>query len=410
MRYSLIRITLSLASALPLAAALAAAAPAGAADWPAWRGPDHNGISRETKWISAWPAGGPKVLWRAKVGTGYSSFAVAGGRAYTMGNTHNKDTVFCFDAATGRTLWSHTYGCPLDAKYHDGGTNATPTVDGGSVYTLSKRGHVFCLDAATGKVRWSRTLTTKPPTWGYAGSARVFGETIILNCGSAGLALDKATGKDRWQSGTGRSGYSTAMPLTWRNQPCMALFLEKTVAVVQAADGKKLWEAPWRTRYDVNAADPIFLGQQMFISSGYNRGCAMFDLSAGSSEPVWQGRQMRNHFNSCVLIDGHLYGVDEKTLKCLKWKTGETVWSKEGLGKGALMAAAGKLIIMADNRGSTRGMLKIAQASPAGYKELASAKVLSGRSRCWTTPILSGGRIYCRETRGDVACVDVSGK
>ena len=395
---------------LAVAVLMSVCLPAPAADWPHWRGPDYSGISKETGWSGAWPAGGPKVLWRANVGTGYSSFAVAGGRAYTMGNQGNQDSVYCFDAATGKEIWKHTYPCPLDPRFHDGGCNATPTVDGGLVYTISKRGHIFCLDAATGKVKWSRTLRTPPPTWGYAGSGLIHGNLVVFNCGTAGLALDKITGALKWENGRDKSGYSTPVPLKMQGRACLALFLKDSVGVVQAGNGQRLWSHPWKTRYDVNAADPIVRANRMFISSGYDRGCALLEFAYGKANVVWENRRMRNHFNSCVLVDDHLYGFDEETLTCLSWTSGRARWTRGGLGKGALMAADGKLLLMADDPKGSRGMLKIAQATPDGYKELASAKVLSGKSRCWTTPVLSGGRIFVRDTKGDVACVDVKGK
>src|ERR1035437_6387726 len=120
-----------------------------AADWPQWRGPNRNGISSES--VSAsWAADGPKVLWRASVGTGFSSISISQGRAYTMGNTNNEDTVGCFDAATGKTIWKHTYAAQLSPQWYEGGPGSTPTVEGNRVFTISKWGNVFCLDAAKG--------------------------------------------------------------------------------------------------------------------------------------------------------------------------------------------------------------------------------------------------------------------
>ena len=137
-----------------------AALPLGAAnfDWHRWRGPDLNGISKETGWSATWPAEGPKHLWKASVGTGFSSSSVANGRAYTMGNRNGKESVHCFDAATGAEIWKHTYDCDIDPRYYDGGPSATPTVDVDKVYTLSRKGHLFCFDAASGKIAWERPV------------------------------------------------------------------------------------------------------------------------------------------------------------------------------------------------------------------------------------------------------------
>ena len=112
---------------------------------------------------------------------------------------------------------------------------------------------------------------------------------------------------------------------------------------------------------------------------------------------------MRNHFNTCVLWQGHLYGPDDSGLRCLAFDTGELKWTYREFGKGSLMMADGKLVAL-----SEKGELIIAEPTPAAFKPISRAKVLTGK--CWTTPVLSNGHIYCRNAVGDVVCVDVSGK
>ena len=187
-----------------------------AEDWPQWRGPARTGISAETKWSDQWPVAGPTILWKAKVGMGFSSFTVSGGRVFTMGNADNTDTVFALDAATGKELWKHSYPADLGDKYFEGGTTATPTVSGDRVYALSRWGDVFCFESASGKVVWTRNVQVdtgaRVPGWGFSGSPLVLENTVLLNVGEAGLALDKATGKTLWQSSTKEAGYTTPLP------------------------------------------------------------------------------------------------------------------------------------------------------------------------------------------------------
>lgn len=180
-----------------------------AADWPQWRGPSRNGVSEE-KVSAAWPAEGPRVLWRASVGTGFSSISVSQGRVYTMGNTRNEDSVWCLDAKTGQRIWQHSYFAALGPQWYEGGPGATPTVDGDRVITISKWGDVFCLDAAKGTVIWQRDLRRdgiKTNRWGFAGSPLLWGKSVILNAGSAGIALDCDTGRILWSNGTNATGY-----------------------------------------------------------------------------------------------------------------------------------------------------------------------------------------------------------
>jgi len=384
-------------------------ADAAGVDWYRWRGPDLNGISRETGWNANWPKDGPRKLWQAQIGVGFSSFAVSEGRVFTTGNADGKDTLFCFAADTGKVLWQHSYAHPLDDKYYEGGTSATPTVDGQAVYSLSKRGHLFCLNAADGKVVWSKNLAeetgAKVPTWGFASSPLVQDQLLVVNVGTAGMALDKATGKVVWQTGADAAGYASAVPFVEDGRKRLAIFGAQFLFAVALEDGKEAWRHAWKTSYEVNAADPIIKGSTVFLSSSYGTGCALIEFANGQTKELWRNKQMRNHFNSCVLLDGHLYGTTGQSgqashLMCLEWNTGAVKWTERSVGLGALMAADGKLIVQAE-----KGELMIVKAQPSGFEAISRAQVLGGK--CWTTPVLSQGRIYSRNAAGNMVCLDV---
>ena len=377
-----------------------------AADWPNWRGPNHNGVSSETGWSATWSKSGPKVLWKKSIGTGFASMAVSNGRVYAMGNINDNDILYCFEADTGKEIWKKSYPCPLFKKDHEGGPAATPTVDGDAVYTFSKNGDAIRFRAATGQIVWHKKLNKelgiKHPEWYFASSPFVIDNMVILNAGSRGIALDKADGSVIWKSGKDPTAYATAVPFTVGSQKCVAIFAAKEIVGLIAATGKVVWQHPWKTSYDANIGNPIISGNTVFVCSGYNRGCALLKIEGSNVTEVWQNKNMRNHFNSSVLWQGHIYGFDDsKELRCLDFKTGQIKWSKGGLGKGSLMIADGKLIIL-----SERGKLVTAPAWPEGFKELSSAQILTGK--CWTVPVLANGRIYARNANGQLVCVDVS--
>lgn len=381
-------------------------------DWPRWRGPNLNGISSEKGWSSEWPAAGPKTLWKASVGTGFSSMSVAQGRVYTMGYGEEKDVVYCLDAKDGKILWQHEYESDLGDKYFEGGPTSTPTVDGKSVYALSRWGDVFCFEAATGKIQWSKNVqketNARIPGWGFAGSPLVHGNLLLRNIGEAGMALEKATGKIAWSSANKDAGYSTPLPFK-RGGTELALFSSgKSFAAVDIKTGKQAWSIPWVTQYGVNAADPIVKDDYVFVSSGYGKGAGLWKIGEGEPKPVWQNKEMRNQMNPSVLVDGYLYGVDgdagtKPSLKCVEFLTGTVKWTEPRVGSGSVAVADGKLIVLSD-----KGELMIADASPAGFKPTARAQVLGGK--CWTVPVLANGQIYCRNVAGDLVCVDIAGQ
>lgn len=376
-------------------------------DWPSYGGPDRNWISKESGWASKWPDEGPTKLWEQEVGIGFSSFSVSQGRVYTMGWADDKDTVFCFDAETGKVIWTHSYAAPLLDKYYEGGPGGTPTVDDGRVYTMSKVGNFFCLDAATGKVIWSKDLAqeleAKIPEWAFAGSALIEGDWVIIEVGVI-AAFDKIKGDLVWKTENYASAYSSPIAADLEGTRCLASFPEYGLVISDMKTGKELAKHRWETRYGVNAATPLHVGNKFFISSGYGKGCALLEVQLGK-EPVvlWQSKKMRNHFNTSVIHQGFIYGFDEDTLRCLEFDTGKVRWAQEDLGKGSLMLADGILIVL-----SEKGELLTVTPSPDGFQEISRAQVLGGK--CWTVPVLANGQIYCRNAAGNVVCVDVKNK
>jgi outer membrane protein assembly factor BamB len=370
-------------------------------EWPQWGGPQRTGVSGETKWSSK---GKSEPLWKAQLGIGYSSVAVAGKRVFTLGydkDTEN-DVVYCLDASTGEELWVQAYPAKIMDLYHGGGTLTTPTVDGELVYVSEREGKLRCLKAKNGDVVWEKDAGKEfdlgIPQWGFSASPVVLGDNVILNYGKV-FAFDKKKGGPVWQTKKGYGdAYSTPIDFAFGERRALAVF-GGTGLVILAGDGAELSFTPWETRYNVNAMTPVVLDRRMFISSGYDRGCALLDLSGKEPKVTWESKVMRNQMSGAVAWQGHLYGFDDKVLKCIDLE-GNEKWRERGLGLGALSIADGRLIVI-----SEEGELVIAEASGAGFKELARQKVLDG-GICWTVPVLSDGVIYARNHAGELVALD----
>jgi outer membrane protein assembly factor BamB len=381
-------------------------------DWPQWRGPKQDGISHETGLLDQWPEKGPAELWRVPLGNGFSGVSVVGERAFTLYGANDGEFAAAYGVADGKCRWKTRLSDLLKNDSYGDGPRATPAIEAGRVYALSGSGAVRCLDAANGHVVWGCDLLQKfggkPPEYGYSASPVVMGNMLVVVAGAGKgnslVAFDKANGNVLWTALDDKIGYSTPCEVTIDGVRQIIVLMGEAIVGISPADGKEYWRQEWKTELDANVATPIVSKNQLFISTGYSTGCAVFSLSAKGGKPsakkLWANKEMKNYFSTSVLLDGFLYGFNNNKLTCLDFRTGKTRWKTGGFNRGSLLAADGKLIIYGD-----QGILALAEISPDAYKDLAKFKFCDERT--WTVPTLSGGRLFLRNEK-ELACLKVA--
>jgi outer membrane protein assembly factor BamB len=371
-----------------------------AADWPQWRGPNRDGISKETGLLKQWPAEGPPLVWKASgAGGGYSSFSVANGKLYTMGLRGEREYVVAFDVATGKEAWSTPHGSAFRNDRGDG-PRGTPTVDGDRVYALGGSGDLTALDARTGKIAWSKNVLKEfggsNITWGISESPLVLGDKVLVNPGGPGasiVALNKANGGLIWKSQSDKAGYSSAIPVEVNGTTQVVFFTAERAVGLDAKDGRLLWEYGKPANNVANVATPIARANRIFISSDYDTGGGVVEIKADNkAQEVWFTKNMRNHHSSSVLIGDYLYGFSSAILTAIRFDTGEIAWRDRSVGKGSLVYADGNLYCFSEN-----GVVGLVEATPTGYKEKGRFRIAQGNLPTWTHPVVVGGRLYLRD-------------
>ena len=371
--------------------------------WPNWMGPHHDGISKESGWSRDWPQDGLPLAWTAQLGTGFSSFSVADGLAYSMGHRDGRETVWCLNAQTGDVVWSHSYPARLNPNLYEGGPGSTPTVHGAFVITLSIDGRLIAFSRQTGEIKWEvnlqEDLNVGMHEWGFNSSPYILGDQLLLECGRL-VSYDWKTGKKQWQSSKHMAGYGSVRSFRSGDETLLATLDCEGLRISRANDGTEVAFRGWRSPFRTNSTTPIIVKDRVFISTGYNVGSVLYQFDADGLSEIYSHRQLRNHFNNSIYYKGHLYGFDGNSnlgrvvrLTCMNFETGEVRWKQAGLGCGSLMIADGELLILSD-----RGNLVVADASPDGYREVTRSKILDGR--CWTMPVLVNGRVYARNADG----------
>lgn len=388
-------------------------------DWPQWRGPNRDDVSAEKGLLKKWPAEGPKRAWvNEDAGLGYSGFAIAGGKLYTLGLYETDEKVICLDVATGKKVWDVTIGSIYNNNWGNG-PRSTPTVSGGMVYALGANGDLACVNAETGKKEWSKSLTKdfggKLQGWGYTESPLVDGGLVVVTPGGdkgAIVALDAKSGSTKWKTTdlTDNAQYSSIIAIDVKGQKQYVQLLMTCIVGIAPKDGAILWKTEFPGKTAV-IPTPIYKDGQIYVTAGYGVGCKMIKLTDGGVQEVYSNKVMVNHHGGVVLVDDLLYGhSDAGGWTCQNFATGEEVWKDKGIGKGAVTYADGKLYCQAEGDGT----IALVEASKDGWKLISSFKLEAQSSqrkpqgKIWTHPVVVGGKLYLRDQEF-ISCYDIKG-
>lgn len=394
-------------------------------DWPQWRGPNRDGISKETGLLKEWPEDGPKLLWQVKdLGSGYATPAIAGGRIYLLANKGVEDEfIKALDVKDGNQVWSTRVGKigNPDQRPNFPAARSTPTVDGSAIYALSSDGDLACLETATGKVVWTKNLRSdfggKPGTWAYSESPLVDGEKVIVTPGGKDatlVALGKQTGDVEWTCavpGGDMAGYASVVTAETGGVQQYLAYTGNGLVGVDAKTGKLLW------RYDktkgamgMSILTPVVRDGLVFTGAGrVGGGTVKLSVDGGTvqAEQVYFDTKLPTAIGGAVLVGDYLYGCSGQTLVCADFKTGQIKWSDRSAAPGALCYADGRLYLHSEG-----GSVALVEVTPEAYREHGrftppnSPQPSKRMEKSWVYPVIADGRLYVR-VRDFLWCYDV---
>jgi outer membrane protein assembly factor BamB len=381
-------------------------------DFPGFMGQARNAVLNSISLSDNWDTNPPKLLWKHPVGLGWSSFALVGELAVGLEQRDQEECVVCYHAVTGEELWCHR---ELDrfTNEHGDGPRSTPTIHHGRVYSMGGCGRLTCVDLMSGELIWKQTLLDGPGLsnlyFGTTSSPLIVGDLVVVTpgagVGGSAVAFSKETGEERWRSGDDHASYASPIASRLCKVPQILSFNGAGLRSY-SIDGKSLFLHPWVTQGDsrVNVAQPVIVddcenessmeqGARVLISSGYDMGTAMLKIThhdgVWATEEIWRSLHLKSKLSNFVVLDQHLYGLDNGLLTCLRLEDGKRVWKKGRYGHGQMLLVRDKLLIQAES-----GEIVLVAATPEGHRELSRFTALSGKT--WNHPSLAGNRLVIR--------------
>ncbi len=383
----------------------------GQGDYPEYRGPNRDGVITPAAHHLPWPPDGPRLLWDKLVGTGLGSVSVVDDRIYTLEQRGGDEAVTCFDLSTGNEVWAYRYRALFEEGMGGPGPRSTPTFAEGKLFALGATGILNCLNPISGDLIWTRDILkdarAKNLHWGMAGSPLVNGGRVYVSPGgpqASVIAYSTESGEVLWKGGSHAAGYASPAVGTINGQQQLIVFDGDGLSAYDPSSGNELWHYPWETDFGVNAAQPIILqNNQIFLSSGYGKGCALLQIKnqngGFSVEPVWTNKNLKMKFNSAVRLDNFIFGPDNKIFTCLDLATGERKWRKGRYGECHVLLVAPYLLIQCED-----GDLALVEASGDEWTEVSRVPALDRRTV--QPPVIAQGKLIIRNDRR-MRCYDL---
>lgn len=392
---------------------------ASAADWPQWRGPARDGVSKDGGLLKQWPAGGPKLVWQMNdIGDGYSTPVVVGSRIYLMSNRGmENEFVAALSTKDGKVVWTTRVGNvgnpDMNPPYAK--ARSTPTVDGNLLYALGSDGDLACLEARSGKIRWQKNIRKElggvPGDWAYAESPLIDGDLVVVTPGGAEAtmaALNKRTGATVWKSAIpdgGPAGYASAIAVQGGGRRQYVQLMPKGIVGVDAKTGKFLWRYKEAAKGPAQYFTPIGRGEYVYCGA-LGLGGALVRLKPEgdgvTAEQIYLTRGLPNGIGGAVLVGEHIYGTEAGAkLVAAEFTTGKMKWQAESLGWASIAYADGHLYIHGVN-----GDFALVEATPEGYREKGrftppvqpkKKKVGQFPEMAFAYPVIADGRLYIRD-------------
>jgi len=393
---------------------LLAGSTARGADWPCFLGPNRNGSSPESGLLAEWPAEGPKVVWKAAGGIGYSQIIVSRGRAYIVGQRGKDEMCLALDAATGKEMWSKRIG-----NASQPGPAATPAADEGRLYVQSMRGALLCLEAENGTVVWERNLLkefkSRSTLWGMTVSPLAEGNLVLTVSGGKGagvVALNKMTGEVVWKQTDDKLAFSSPVVMSVAGQKQAIFLTDVGIVAVQLGDGTVRWRFPWvGGGSELYGASPLVVGSELFLATG-DDSALITPTRSGDPKVVWGPNEtLRTYLSTAVHHKQHLFGTSggwpihrkPPPLNCVEAATGKVLWCQEKFGQAHLTLADGNLYMLLSS-----GELVVAPATAKGYQEKGRSLVLE-KADFVNAPTIAGKKLYARDQK-NIICLDIAAK
>lgn len=385
-------------------------------DWPEFRGAGRTGvILDETIDAKAWANAPPRVVWRKRLGPGWSTLILVDGHLVTQEQRGKNEAIVCYDAATGDETWVHLDPIRFEEGLSGPGPRGTPTYashHGGRIYALGAKGQLNALEASTGRLIWSQDLVAESgatvPQWGYSVSPLVVDDLVIVFAGGeknkSVLAYHTADGQLAWAKPAGAMSYASPHLLMLLGQPQVLVHDNKALWSFRPDNGELLWRLDNTSEVGLPQLQPWPLSDNqlvIFSEPGIALVTIRHDGDKWTAEREWESKALKPAFNSFVVHDQHIYGLDDGILVCTDL-SGKRLWKKGRYGHGQvlLLQPQDALLIVGE-----KGEIAVVAADPTGLNELGRFQAIEGKT--WNHPVLAHNRLYVRNGE-EIACYELS--